>query len=362
MITANEFNSHREVLQAKRKQLRSDGLGKKPNARKCLTDADKEKLAESKQLSMDNPATLTNLVWYNNSMYFGLRGFQEHYDLKWSDVTLNETSDGKQFLEYGERKSKTRTGESSSNDRKINPKAYATNTETCPVRAYLAYKEHRPLEMQNDDSPFYLAIIYKPRSNLWYKNSRMGQNKLQSILKDMAKNAGLTTPNISNHSARKTLITSLRDKQVPPTDIIQLTGHKRLESILSYDVLSENNQEKISSLISNTVGRKRNLADSTLEKPEPEIQSTAQPSSSFTSTTLAQVNLHQKQMATAATSTNTTNTLPHIFAAGSVVTGSKVNITFVGGNCYSAEMSDKSPKRELKRYRRIIESSDSSQE
>jgi len=180
-------------------------------------------------MSTSSPVSLMNLIWYNNAMYFGLRGFQEHYDLKWNDIELKETSDGKQYLEYTERVSKTRNGESSNNERKIKPKAYATGTETCPVRAYLSYKEHRPREMRQDESPFYLAIIHKPSSVLWYKNSRMGQNKLQSILKDMAKYAGLTTPNISNHSARKTpLIRTLRDEQVLGSAYLQNLPNKDL--------------------------------------------------------------------------------------------------------------------------------------
>ena len=32
------------------------------------------------------------------------------------------------------------------------------NIERCPVTSYLAYKQQRPPEMMQDDSPFYLAI------------------------------------------------------------------------------------------------------------------------------------------------------------------------------------------------------------
>ena len=43
-------------------------------------------------------------------MYNGLRGCKEHRDRCWGDVKLKETADGKEYLQFYERQTKTRTG------------------------------------------------------------------------------------------------------------------------------------------------------------------------------------------------------------------------------------------------------------
>ena len=53
----------------------------------------------------------------------------------------------------------------------------------------------------------------------------MGVNKLNSILKDMCDAGGI--PPKTNHAWRKTLVQKLQDNDVPPNQIIQITGHKK---------------------------------------------------------------------------------------------------------------------------------------
>ena len=54
----------------------------------------------------------------------------------------------------------------------------------------------------------------------------------------------------TNHSARRTMISTLRHQNVNPLDISQLSGHKNLKSIDSYSAVSEDQQKKMSLLIS----------------------------------------------------------------------------------------------------------------
>ena len=70
-------------------------------------------------------------------------------------------------------------------------------------------------------------------------------------LRDCAKAAGLgTDKRITNQSARKTLVQKLRDSDVPPTEIVQITGHENLQSINNYSSLGEKQQMAISTLLS----------------------------------------------------------------------------------------------------------------
>ena len=51
-------------------------------------------------------------------------------------------------------------GENPKNVRESKPKMSENldKPERCPVTSYLAYKQQRPPEMMNENSPFYLAI------------------------------------------------------------------------------------------------------------------------------------------------------------------------------------------------------------
>ncbi len=67
----------------------------------------------------------------------------------------------------------------------------------------------------------------------WYKKQKMGKDRINTIMKRMAASAGLSGGE-TNHSARKTMVAYLTKNSVPETQIIQLTGHKNLQSLNSY--------------------------------------------------------------------------------------------------------------------------------
>ena len=94
------------------------------------------------------------------------------------------------------------------------------NNEKCPVKAFKVYAEKRLVEMKTDDAPFYLAVSNvksgsgKPR----LKKTPVGVNKLNTLMKTVAQKAGLG-PNFKNLSGRNTMIQTLVNNDVPPTDI-----------------------------------------------------------------------------------------------------------------------------------------------
>ena len=65
----------------------------------------------------------------------------------------------------------------------------------------------------------------------------------------MAEKAGLG-PNVKNHSGRKTMIQALTNSNIPVTDVIQLLGHKNLQSVTNYSVVPEKQQIKMSHTLS----------------------------------------------------------------------------------------------------------------
>ena len=56
----------------------------------------------------------------------------------------------------------------------------------------------------------------------------------------------------TNHNGRKTLVQKLQDNNVPPNQIVQVTGHKNLQSVNYYSLLRERQMENISKIMSSS--------------------------------------------------------------------------------------------------------------
>ena len=193
-------------------------------------------------------------MWLNSTIHFGLRSGKEQGELCWGDVKFKQTPDGKEYLEYSVvRQTKTRTGSGPRDTRKIKPRKYSAPdlpAKRDPVRVYKFYASKRPESMKTDDSPFYLALNNIQPSSLsvkpWYKVQPIGVNKLSSLLKDMVNEArlGLENKRLTNHSARKHLVQKLNDNEIPPIQIMQITGHRNVNSVNNYSSLSDKQKEK----------------------------------------------------------------------------------------------------------------------
>ena len=152
---------------------------------------------------------------------------------------MKETADGEKSLEFNERQTKTRTG-SDCRDvmiRAMPPKMFANDgSEKDPVVVYKLYAHMRPEKMNEDDSPFYLAVnsnlkAESPQTKEWFKVGLVGINKLNSLMKTMAQKVRINNERLRNHSRRKTMIQTLSENNIPPTHIAQLSGHKNLKGI-----------------------------------------------------------------------------------------------------------------------------------
>ena len=88
----------------------------------------------------------------------------------WGDVKLCQTSTGKEYLQFSETETKTRSGNDPRNVRAIAPKMFAVpNNEKCPVNAYNVYAEKRPAEVKTDDAPFY--SVGSKQCKIWLRQT-----------------------------------------------------------------------------------------------------------------------------------------------------------------------------------------------
>jgi len=163
------------------------------------------------------------------------------------------SSDGTEYLELNERQTKTRTGENIADVRRVPPKMFATGCRRCPVKLYKEYADRRPEGFSRPEDPFYLAphTKFDILGGQWFVRQRVGLSKLGKMLKAMAESANLPGGRrLTNHSARKHLVQKLRSNNVAPTEIMSVTGHKNVQSILNYSTVTVEQQKKCSHLLS----------------------------------------------------------------------------------------------------------------
>ena len=122
---------------------------------------------------MGTGRTLQNSLFFFLTIGFGLRGSHESRQLKWGDVKLKVDSNGKEFLEFNERLTKTRKGNSEGGSRAFAPKVFAMGGDKCPFFFCKIYRAHRPQAMNHDEAPFYLTpkrdpLCSKNVQGIWY--------------------------------------------------------------------------------------------------------------------------------------------------------------------------------------------------
>jgi len=111
IVKDQEYQSSKHVLEGKAKLLRQDGRGKRPNKARNLTKEEKEVLRkENKFGSTTLEKELVNTMWWLLTQHFGLRGRQEHYNMKVDDLQLCKDDNGVEFVQFTEGQTKTRQG------------------------------------------------------------------------------------------------------------------------------------------------------------------------------------------------------------------------------------------------------------
>ncbi|KAK3737486.1 hypothetical protein QZH41_001766 [Actinostola sp. cb2023] len=101
-----EFEEVAKILSAKKKHLKKNGLGNKPNAALPVEEEELEKMWSSGAIGLHNPRALLHLVWWINMTHLGMRAVQEQHDCQILDFAITD-----QYVEYTERQTKNRQGD-----------------------------------------------------------------------------------------------------------------------------------------------------------------------------------------------------------------------------------------------------------
>ena len=208
IITGQPFAKTLDALKSKQKQLKWLGKGNKPKDAASFDQEEIDLLFKKGVMGIHSPQALINTLWFNNCLHFGKRGGKEQRNLSWEDVVLKTDCHGKEYLEYlTERQTKTNPGDNPLNRRQIKPRTYENLSEPDernPISAYKFYMTKWPKETVVDGSPFYLTRDNLSNEKLalsnakWFKPQPMGVNKLNTLMRDCAKAAGLGTDSESS--------------------------------------------------------------------------------------------------------------------------------------------------------------------
>ena len=176
------------------------------------------------RLGRHTPEVLLNRTWYLVTQHFGLRGRQENYDLRVEHFKFVKDENGRKYVTFADSNpTKTRKSSIKFQRRMVIPRMVATGGERCPVSIFEEFIS----------GPLYLAINYKPKSNIWYKAQRMGQGKFGKIMQSIVERKSVEESNkrVEGHMPRKTLVRKLDQLGYSRDEISAVTGHSNIKSL-----------------------------------------------------------------------------------------------------------------------------------
>ena len=279
------FAKCRAVLDLEMKRLQAAGKGTMQKKAEIISYEIEEILWEKGILGDGNPHSLLDTMLFMNGLYFALRGGKEHRQLRHhpSQIQLVEKPGERAYLVYREDISKNHQG--GLKNRKIKPKivmhhANIENPKRCFIRLYKLYNSLCPPNRPNNT--FYLQPLQKPIKDLWYSTKPVGHITLEKTVSRMCREAGILG-HYTNHSLRATAATRLHQSGVEEQEIMERTGHRSTEAVRSYKRTSNDQQEKVSDILSNT---KRHCGEADVVFQHSSVTN-FQPTKAFTSSHLS---------------------------------------------------------------------------
>ena len=195
------------------------------------------------------------LQWKN----FCLRGGQEQRNLRLSqwkrDTSLIDGIEVNSYVyqEFGSKNRQGGFGSLNLQNKIVRQYQSSSNPDRCHVGILDKYLQLIPPEAKDEDNFYLTPLPKKPiidQLKSWYTKTPICRNRLNSMLKEMCQEAGISG-NFSNHSLRAYGATSSFQAGVPEKLIQQRTGHRTIEALRQYERTSEAQLVDISNTLSN---------------------------------------------------------------------------------------------------------------
>ena len=208
------------------KQQAEESVKHKP----CIENKDLCRLKGSSVMSPSTPQGLLNNVWFHITLYFCREGQR---NLKKSSFLLDENKKRYATMAH-DKASKNYQGGLSDNTVSFEKLGRMYQTE----HPNDGYNARLYLEKLNPECSAFFQYPKRswkrPQEGVWFKNRRLGVNKLRDIMKILGKAANLSKM-YTNHSVRATAITLWSDAGLSNRHIMSLSGHRNENSLRSYN-------------------------------------------------------------------------------------------------------------------------------
>ena len=240
------------VLEGKARKPRSEGKGKRTHRAQSLNAEEEEILWECGQLGTFTSESLANTVFWLLIQHFGLRGRQQHHDMKWRTFVSRRITTVLNLLLLV----------------KVLPTHQDkdwTQDHVCKSLKCLAPEVHdAPMKFSvcscQKDLPIwstkaqYICKLRRTRlawpgikDSQWVKTASMQswkKWKKNSPLRELCPDKKLT-----NHNGRKTVVRKMKASGIPKCEVINITGHRHERGLDPYDSGDENEQRFWSNVI-----------------------------------------------------------------------------------------------------------------
>ncbi|XP_015769280.1 PREDICTED: uncharacterized protein KIAA1958-like [Acropora digitifera] len=170
-------------------------------------------------------------MWWLLTQHFGLRGRQEHHNMKVDDFQLCKDDNGVDFVQFTEGHTKTRQGGLHTKHPDFQPQMFAVGGERCPVALFKQFVSRRPQKLKTT-CPFYLSSKNnrRPDDNVWFQVQSIGENKINDMMKSIVADTNLESSDkkFTNPSAHRTVVSKLKKANVERPGIVKVTKHKNI--------------------------------------------------------------------------------------------------------------------------------------
>lgn len=197
---------------------------------------------------------LQHEVFFKICFHFGFRGREWLRDLKKSDIVFGLDSSHSEYVSLSRQCLSKNVKGSLNREEYVEKKAITMygvpdEPELCPITAVKFYLNK--LDPNNDE------LFPKPLkkwsfdAEVWYcSKSVLGKNTLNELMKKISIEAKLSRA-YTNHCIRATVVTELKEANVPVEEIQIVTGHKNRSSVDRYiKRVSDTKKQKLSTALS----------------------------------------------------------------------------------------------------------------
>ena len=220
-----------------------------------ISEEDLVTLFESDVLTTKDPTSLQRLVFFQVQYLFCRRGREGLRQLKKDSFAIRVDASGREFIApTANEHEKNHPGTLGTSYQQMRQKVYATGEEQCPVKAFKLY-----LSKLHPLCPWFYQQPKKniyPTSTLWYNKIPLGHNTIGNMMKEISAAANLSQI-YTNHSIRATAIRVLNNAGTSDRIICSLSGHRNVNSIMSYcRDASDKQKREMSSALSSSCHRR----------------------------------------------------------------------------------------------------------